>query len=45
MEKEFQEFILQNWSNFLDGCQTPLDKKNVKLEELLDTLNSINGAI
>ena len=43
--KEFQEFIIQNWSHFLDGCQTPLDKNNVKLEELLDTLDSVNGAV
>ena len=43
--KEFQEFILENWSRFLDDCQTPLDKNKVKPEELLETLNSVNGAI
>ena len=43
--KEFQEFILENWSRFLDDCQTPLDKDNVKPEELLETLNSVNEAI
>ena len=32
-------------SNFLDDCQTPLDMNNVKHEELLDNLNSINGTI
>ena len=26
-EKEFQGFILENWSRILDDCQTPLDKK------------------
>ena len=30
--KEFQEFILENWSRFLDDCQTPLDKNTVKPE-------------
>ena len=30
--KEFQEFILENWSRFLDYCQTPLDKNTVKPE-------------
>ena len=43
--KEFQEFVLENWSRFLDDCQTPLDKNKVKPEELLETLNSVNEAI
>ena len=43
--EEFQEFILENWSCFLDDCQTPLDKNKVKPEELLETLNSVNEAI
>ena len=43
--KEFQEFILENRSRFLDDCQTPLDKNKVKLEKLLETLNSVNEAI
>ena len=43
--KEFQEFILENWSRFLDDCQTPLDKNKVKPDELLETLNSVNKAI
>ena len=43
--KEFQEFILENWSRFLDDCQTPLDKDKVKPEELLETLNFVNDAI
>ena len=43
--KEFEEFILENWSCFLDDCQTPLDKDKVKPEELLETLNSVNKAI
>ena len=37
--KEFQKFILENWSHFLDDYQTPLDKNKVKPEELLETLN------
>ena len=37
--KEFQKFILENWSHFLDDSQTPLDKNKVKPEELLETLN------
>ena len=43
--KEFQEFILENWSRFLDDCQTQLDKSKVKPEELLATLNSVNRVI
>ena len=43
--KKFQEFILENWSCFLDDCQTPLDKNKVKPEELLETLNSVNETI
>ena len=43
--KEFQEFIKENWSRFLDDCQTALDKNKVKPQELLETLNSVNEAI
>ena len=43
--REFQEFILQNWSHFLDDSQTPSDKNNVKPAELLVTLDSINKTI
>ena len=43
--REFQEFILQNWSRFLDDSQTPSDKNNVKPAELLVTLDSINKTI
>ena len=43
--KEFQEFILENWSLFLDDCHTPLNKNKVKPKELLETLNSVNEAI
>lgn len=43
--KEFQAFILENWNQFLDDCQTTLDKNTVKPEELLETLNSVNEAI
>ena len=45
MRKRIQEFILENWSRFLDDCQTPLDKNKVKPEELLEALNSVNEAI
>ena len=41
--REFPEFILENWSCFLDSCQAPLNKNNVKPQELLDTLNSIKN--
>ena len=30
--KEFQEFILENWSRFLDDCQTPLVQNKAKPE-------------
>ena len=43
--KEFREFILENWSRFLDECQTPLDKNKVKPEQLLGTLNPVNEAV
>ena len=43
--KEFKEFILENYSRFLDDCQTSLDKNKVKPEELLETLNSVKEAI
>ena len=43
--KEFQEFIVEYWSGFLDDCQTPLDQNTVKPEELLETLNSVIKAI
>ena len=36
--RQFSELILQYWSHFLEDCQTPLDKNNVKAEELLNTL-------
>ena len=42
--KEFQEFILENWSSFVNDCQKPLDKNKVKPDELLETLNSVNEA-
>ena len=34
--KEFEKFILENWSRFLDGCQT---------QELLETSNSVDETI
>ena len=40
-EKEFLEFILENWSHILDKCQRPLDKNKLKSQELLETLNSV----
>ena len=45
MGKKFQEFVLKNWSRFLDDCQTPLDKNKVKPEELLETLTFAYKAI
>ena len=35
----------KNWSRFLNDCHTPLDKNMIKLEELLETLYSVNEAI
>ena len=43
--KEFQEFILEDWSHFLVDCQTPLDKNKVKPEELFETSNSVKESI
>ena len=37
-EKEFEEFILQNWNRFLDDCQTPLDKNKVKTWRVIRNL-------
>ena len=39
--KEFQEFILENWSHILDKCQRSLDKNQLKSQELLEILNSV----
>ena len=43
--KEFQAFILENWNQFLDDCQTTLDKNMERPQELLEVLNSVNGDI
>ena len=43
--KECQTFNFENWSRFLDDCQTPLDKNKVKPQGLLETLNSVNEVI
>ena len=42
---DFYQFIIKNWSRYLDDCETPLDKSKVKPEDLLDTLNSINSSL
>ena len=42
---KFQEFILENWTRFLDDCQALLDKNKVKPLELSETLNFVNQAV
>ena len=42
---EFKEFPIGNWSRFSNDCETPLDRKKVQSQELIDTINSINEAI
>ena len=39
------KIISANWSRFLDDCQTPIGKNNVKTREFSDTLNCIKETI
>lgn len=43
--KVFQEFMSEDFSRFLDACQTALDKDKVKPQKLSKTLNYVNEAI
>ena len=40
-----EQFILENWCLFLDGCQTPLDKTKTDLNKLLVIVNFLNHYI
>ena len=43
--KRITKNYLTTMKSLLRRLSTPLDKNNVKVEELLNTLNYINGAI
>ena len=43
--KVFQEFLLEDFSRFLDACQTALDKDKVKPQKLSKILNYVNETI
>ena len=42
---EFCNFLKENWSRYLDDCETPLNKNIITPAELLETINTINPAI
>ena len=37
---EIKHYIYENWSQFLDDCELPLDKIKIEPDELLGILNS-----
>ena len=39
------QFMLENWCQFLDDCETPLDKTKINPNRLLEIFNSINLSI
>ena len=36
--------IFENWSRFIDDCETLLEENKINLNDLLSTLNSINSS-
>ena len=42
---ELANTLKENWSRFLDDCETVLDKTKIKPDDLLETINSIHPAI
>ena len=45
MGKRISRIYFRKSQSLLNDCQTPLDKNKIKLEELLETLYSVNEAI
>ena len=43
--EDLGNFIFENWSRFLDDCETLLEENKINLNNLLSILNSINPLI
>ena len=43
--EDLGNFIFENWSRFLDDCQTLLEENKIDPNEILNILNSINPSI
>ena len=43
--EDLGNFVFENWSCFLDDCETLLKKNKINLNDLLNILNSINPSI
>ena len=43
--EDLGNFVFENWSCFLDDCETLLEKNKINLNDLLNILNSINSSI
>ena len=43
--QDLENFIFENWSRFLDDCETLLEANKINPNDLLSTLNSINPSI
>ena len=42
---EFKSFVTENWSRFIDYCETLLDREKVQSQEVLDIIDSIKKSI
>ena len=40
--EDIENFIFENWSRFLDDCETLLEEDKINPNDLLSILNSIN---
>ena len=43
--EDLGNFIFENWSRFLDECETLLEENKIDPNDLLSILNSINSSI
>ena len=43
--EDLENFIFENWSRFLDDCETLLEENKINPNDLLSILNSINPSI
>ena len=43
--EDLRNFIFENWSRFLDDCETMLEENKINPNDLLSILNSINPSI
>ena len=44
-EEDLGKFGFENWSRFLDDCETPLEENKINLNDLLSILNSFKPSI